>query len=97
LLAVVTSDNDYAFASSDLNYGNLLLRKNNFAQRNLSVIDVLSSPTSSIIVSFGVQFQYDNLDRFPLPGIGFFWEETACKISDQNTLKISAEFPGSDG
>lgn len=43
LLAKVTADNDYAFASSDLSFGNLVLRKNNIAQRNLSVIDVLAS------------------------------------------------------
>ena len=43
LLAQVNSDNDYAFASSDLSFGNLVLRKNNIAQRNLSVIDVFAS------------------------------------------------------
>jgi hypothetical protein len=43
LLAVVTAENDYAFTSSDLSFGNLALRKNNIAQRNLSVIDVLAN------------------------------------------------------
>lgn len=43
LLASVNSDNDYAFASSDLTFGNLVLRKNNIAQRNLSVINVFAS------------------------------------------------------
>jgi hypothetical protein len=51
LLAMVTSDNDYAFAASDLSFGNLVLRKNNIAQRNLSVIDVLASPSAATAVS----------------------------------------------
>jgi hypothetical protein len=42
LLTRVTSDNDYAFASAVLTGGNLVVRRNNLAQRNLSVIDVLS-------------------------------------------------------
>jgi len=52
LLAEVSADNDYAFASSDLSFGNLVLRKNNVAQRNLSVIDVLASPGASIAFPF---------------------------------------------
>jgi hypothetical protein len=51
LLAVVTSDNDYAFTSSDLSFGNLVLRKNNIAQRNLSVIDVLASAAGASAMS----------------------------------------------
>lgn len=51
LLAVVTADNDYAFASSDLSFGNLVVRKNNIAQRNLSVIDVLASASASTLSS----------------------------------------------
>ena len=43
LLAQVTADNDYAYATSDLGFGNIVVRKNNFAQRNLSVIDVFAS------------------------------------------------------
>ena len=43
LLAQVTADNDYAYATSDLSFGNVVVRKNNFAQRNLSVIDVFAS------------------------------------------------------
>ena len=52
LLAQVISDNDYAYASADLSFGNLVVRKNNFAQRNLSVIDVLASPGASISLAF---------------------------------------------
>lgn len=63
LLAVVSSDNDYAFASSDLSFGNLVVRKNNFAQRNLSVIDVLSSATSSTIKSSFVAGHLKNRDQ----------------------------------
>ena len=51
LLALVTSDNDYAFASSDLSFGNLVLRKNNIAQRNLSVIDVLANAAAMAVSS----------------------------------------------
>jgi Subtilase family len=43
LLAQVTADNDYAYATADLSFGNIVVRKNNFAQRNLSVIDVFAS------------------------------------------------------
>ncbi|WP_439483478.1 S8 family serine peptidase [Cyclobacterium plantarum] len=50
LLAIVTSDNDYPFISSDLSFGNLVLRKNNIAQRNLSVIDVLANATASRVI-----------------------------------------------
>ncbi|MFT3979797.1 MAG: S8 family serine peptidase [Ferruginibacter sp.] len=51
LLAMVTADNDYAFATSDLSFGNLVLRKNNIAQRNLSVIDVLATAARAVAVS----------------------------------------------
>ncbi|MFT5823237.1 MAG: subtilisin family serine protease [Crocinitomix sp.] len=39
LLAEVDSDNDYARQTSDLSFGNVVLRKSNFAQRNLTVVD----------------------------------------------------------
>lgn len=65
LLAQVTSDNDYAFTSSDLSYGNLVLRKNNIAQRNLSVIDVLASPTATVLSSPFIAGNRANLeDKF---------------------------------
>tara|TARA_R110002167_G_scaffold232047_3_gene437309 strand:- start:1108 stop:3792 length:2685 start_codon:yes stop_codon:yes gene_type:complete len=76
LLAYVTSDNDYAFASSDLSFGNLVLRKNNIAQRNLSVIDVLANASASTLVRSpfvaGNRFNLENrmfiaLDRSKLP------------------------------
>lgn len=51
LLANVVSDNDYAFESSDLSFGNLVIRKNNIAQRNLSVIDVLASAAGATAVN----------------------------------------------
>jgi Subtilase family len=43
LLASVTSDNDYAFASASVSGSALVVRRNNLAQRNLSVIDVLAT------------------------------------------------------
>jgi subtilisin family serine protease len=43
LLASVNADNDYAFAAASLTGGGLVVRRNNLAQRNLSVIDVLAS------------------------------------------------------
>jgi subtilisin family serine protease len=52
LLAEVSADNDYAFSTSDLSFGNIVLRKNNVAQRNLSVIDVLASPGAAIAFPF---------------------------------------------
>ena len=45
LLASVSADNDYAFATSSLTGGELVVRRNNLAQRNLTVIDVLAGST----------------------------------------------------
>ncbi len=63
LLAKVSSDNDYAFASSDLSFGNLVLRKNNIAQRNLSVIDVLASAAATTLSSSFVAGNKANKER----------------------------------
>lgn len=52
LLSQVTSDNDYAYATADLSFGNIVVRKNNFAQRNLTVIDVLASAGAGLSVDF---------------------------------------------
>jgi hypothetical protein len=41
LLASVSADNDYAFATAGTLGGDLVVRRNNLAQRSLSVIDVL--------------------------------------------------------
>ena len=43
LLAAVNADNDYAFATAPLTGDPISARRNNLAQRNLSVIDVLAS------------------------------------------------------
>ena len=43
LLASVRADNDYAFASASLNGDPITVRRNNLAQRNLTVIDVLAT------------------------------------------------------
>ncbi len=42
LLASVTADNDYAFASLPVTGTGMVVKRNNFAQRNLSVIDVVA-------------------------------------------------------
>lgn len=47
LLASVNADNDYAFATSNLSGGGIVVRRNNLAQRNLSVIDVLASASAT--------------------------------------------------
>jgi len=74
LLAQVTSDNDYAYTSADLSFGNLVVRKNDFAQRNLSVIDVLASPSASLAFPFVIGSRFSkaksirlNIDRSKLP------------------------------
>lgn len=72
LLAQVTADNDYAYATSDLSFGNIVVRKNNFAQRNLSVIDVFASASFSFPFVIGSKFSKArsiklNLDRSGLP------------------------------
>ena len=46
LLASVTADNDYAFAAAPTG-GSLVTRRNNLAQRNLTVIDVLAGATAT--------------------------------------------------
>lgn len=72
LLAEVISDNDYAYQSADLSFGNIVLRKNNFAQRNLSVIDVLAGGASAFPFVVGSLFKSQKdiklvIDRSRLP------------------------------
>jgi hypothetical protein len=50
LLGAITADNDYAFASASVTGSGLIVRRNNLAQRNLSVIDVLA--TSAVAFPF---------------------------------------------
>ncbi|MES3022191.1 MAG: S8 family serine peptidase [Pseudomonadota bacterium] len=47
LLASVTADNDYAFSSTPVALAQGSVRRNNLAQRNLSVIDVLGGASAS--------------------------------------------------
>lgn len=61
LLAEVNADNDYAFATANLAGGNLTLRRNNLAQRNLSVINVLAGATASFPFLAG---SLHNAERF---------------------------------
>ncbi len=72
LLAQVTADNDYAYTTSDLSFGNIVVRKNNFAQRNLSVIDVFASASFSFPFIAGSLFNAERvmsvvIDRSRLP------------------------------
>jgi hypothetical protein len=72
LLAEVTADNDYAYATADLSFGNIVVRKNNFAQRNLTVIDVFASALMSFPFVIGSLFRRDDLlmleiDRSRMP------------------------------
>jgi subtilisin family serine protease len=76
LLAQVVADNDYAYTTADLSFGNIVTRKNNFAQRNLTVIDVLASPGGGAAIAFpfviGSKFVKQNaiyltVDRSQLP------------------------------
>ena len=50
MLAKVTADNDYAFASANLTSSVIVVQRNNLAQRNLSVINVIGS--ASVLFPF---------------------------------------------
>jgi hypothetical protein len=72
LLASVSADNDYAFATANLTGGNLVVRRNNLAQRNLSVIDVLAGATATFAFVAGNRENSEQLmeilvDRSKLP------------------------------
>lgn len=64
LLAVVNADNDYSFATAPLTGDPISARRNNLAQRNLSVIDVLSGASA----------------RFPFIAGNFFNAERSMSI-----------------
>lgn len=61
LLASVNADNDYAFDTANLTWGNHVVRRNNLAQRNLSVIDVLSNTSVAFPLLAGNRY---NTERF---------------------------------
>lgn len=72
LLAVVNADNDYAFATAPLTGDPISARRNNLAQRNLSVIDVLASASASFPFIAGNLYNAERLmaiviDRSRLP------------------------------
>jgi len=72
LLAVVNSDNDYAFATAPLTGDPISARRNNLAQRNLSVIDVLANASASFPFVAGSRFNREArmtlvIDRSQLP------------------------------
>lgn len=72
LLAVVNSDNDYAFATAPLTGDPISARRNNLAQRNLSVIDVLPNASASFPFVAGSRYNRETrmtllIDRSHLP------------------------------
>ncbi len=72
LLAVVNADNDYAFATAPLTGDPISARRNNLAQRNLSVIDVLAGASASFPFIAGSLYDTGRLmsiviDRSRLP------------------------------
>jgi hypothetical protein len=72
LLVSVNADNDYAFATAPLTGGAITAQRNNLAQRNLSVINVLAGATAHFHFVAGNRFSADRLigltiDRSRLP------------------------------
>ena len=72
LLAVVNSDNDYAFATAPLTGDPISARRNNLAQRNLSVIDVLAGARAAFPFVAGSRYNRETrmtlvIDRSHLP------------------------------
>ena len=72
LLAQVNADNDYAFATAPLTGNPISARRNNLAQRNLSVIDVLGGAGASFPFIAGNLFNAERvmslvIDRRRLP------------------------------
>lgn len=72
LLAVVNADNDYAFATAPLTGDPISARRNNLAQRNLTVIDVLAGAGASFPFIAGNIYNAERLmsimiDRSRLP------------------------------
>jgi subtilisin family serine protease len=72
LLAVVNADNDYAFATAPLTGDPVSVRRNNLAQRNLTVIDVLKNASPAFPFVVGSRFNLERkvsivIDRSRLP------------------------------
>lgn len=72
LLAVVNADNDYAFATAPLTGDPITARRNNLAQRNLSVIDVLPNASAAFHLVAGNRYNLETrmtlqIDRSRLP------------------------------
>lgn len=72
LLAAVNADNDYAFATAPLGGTPITTRRNNLAQRNLSVIDVLAGAAASFPFIAGSRYNLERvmtlvIDRARLP------------------------------
>jgi hypothetical protein len=73
IVASATADNDYAFASASTTGGGLITRRNNLAQRNVSVIDVLASATVTFPFIIGTRAEFEHeflevqIDRSHIP------------------------------
>src|SRR5215204_81901 len=61
LLAEVHSGNDYAFDTASRTGGDLIVRRNNLAQRNLSVVDELAGATASFPIIAGNELNNERL------------------------------------
>lgn len=61
LLARVTADNDYALAAADTVGGSIVVRRNNLAQRNLTVVDVTAGASLTFPFLVG---HLEDVDRF---------------------------------
>ncbi|CAN5681469.1 hypothetical protein BH23CHL4_BH23CHL4_13370 [soil metagenome] len=72
-MASATADNDYAFTSASTTGSELITRRNNLAQRNVSVIDVLASATVLFPFIIGSRAEFDHqflevqIDRSHIP------------------------------
>jgi hypothetical protein len=72
LVASVTADNDYAFATAPLVASPIVVQRNNLAQRNLSVINVLAGASASLPFIAGHELNLERamtlvIDRRGLP------------------------------
>ena len=82
LVASVNADNDYAFATAPLTGSPIVVRRNNLAQRNLSVINVLASASASFPFLMGHTLNIDRVmelvvNRTALPkGLTYGWRLT---------------------
>jgi hypothetical protein len=95
MLAKVTADNDYAFASADLTGSVIVVQRNNLAQRNLTVINVLGD--AAVLFPFIAGHRTDSetsmdilIDRSQLPKD----MELLLSVDDDGQLFPLVDFTG---